>query len=159
MTIRFVCIDWGGTLMSEEGPLDVPMADWQEIRVMPGARALLAALAPTHTLCIATNAAVSRRGDIERALARGGLIEFISEIFCFTEIGAKKSAAEFWTIVTNRLGCSATEIAMLGDSLEEDVLGPSRHGIFSVWFNAQAQEVPPGVRAVTRLGDFVSLLP
>ncbi|MEO7743381.1 MAG: hypothetical protein ABIR98_10620 [Usitatibacter sp.] len=30
--------DWGGTLMSEEGPLDLPMALWPEVRTSSGAR-------------------------------------------------------------------------------------------------------------------------
>ena len=30
--IRAVCFDWGGTLMSEAGPEDIPMCDWPEVR-------------------------------------------------------------------------------------------------------------------------------
>ncbi|HUJ09876.1 MAG TPA: hypothetical protein VL171_07600 [Verrucomicrobiae bacterium] len=28
--LRFVLFDWGDTLMSEAGPVDIPMADWPE---------------------------------------------------------------------------------------------------------------------------------
>lgn len=153
--IRFICLDWGGTLMSEDGPADLPMAQWPSVRVLDGAPELLAALAPSWPLCIATNAIVSRKPDIERALERGGLRQFIAHVFCFTEIGSRKDTAEFWRIVTQDLGCATGEVAMLGDSLEQDVLGPARHGVHSVWFNARSLAVPPGVTAVTRLHDFI----
>jgi putative hydrolase of the HAD superfamily len=101
--------------MSEEGPPDLPMSQWPSVVVLDGARELLSALAPLYPLCIATNASVSRRSDIELALARGGLREFISHIFCYTEIGARKSTKEFWDTVTRILGCTTGEIGMLGD--------------------------------------------
>ena len=156
--IRFVCLDWGGTLMSEDGPADVPMAYWPDVTVIDGARDLVTALARGRTVCIATNATVSRKPDIEIALGRGGLLESVSDIFCFTEIGAKKSSAAFWDFVTRHLHASPAEIAILGDSLEEDVIGPSRHGITSVWFNRDARDVPAGVRAISRLMDFIAIL-
>ncbi|MBF7731089.1 HAD family hydrolase [Pseudomonas sp. N040] len=156
--IRFVCLDWGSTLMSEAGPQDLPMCQWPQVRVIDGARELLAALAAEYPLCIASNASLSRRGEIEQALARGDLLQYISQVFCFSEIGAQKSERAFWEVVTRTLGCSTSEIAMLGDSLEQDVLGPASHGVFAVWFNPQAAAVPPGTQAIRRLEDFIPLL-
>lgn len=156
--IRFVCLDWGGTLMSEDGPAEISMAYWPEVKPIDGARELLAALAPARTLYIATNATVSRRPEIEMALSRAGLRDFISDVFCFTEIQAKKSTAAFWNVVTERLRCAADEIAILGDSLEEDVLGPAGQGVFAVWFNPSGRNVPQGVISVTSLLDFVRLI-
>lgn len=156
--IRFVCLDWGGTLMAEDGPPGLPMADWPQVRVVPGARELLAALAQRYTLCVATNASVSRSDDVERALARGGLREFIGHVFCASEIGARKDAPGFWQAVTRTLGCTPGEIAMLGDSLEQDVRGPAALGVRAVWFNPEAREAPAGVHEVRRLRDFPAVL-
>lgn len=58
--------DWGDTLMSEEGPQDITMADWPEVRAIDGAQGVLAALAPHCKLGVATNATVSKRSDIRR---------------------------------------------------------------------------------------------
>lgn len=157
--IRVVCVDWGGTLMPEQGgPVDVPMAQWDDVRVIEGARELLATLAQRYTICVATNATVSRRPDIEHALDRGGLLTFIKDIFSYSDIGAKKSTRGFWDAVTKRRGCSTTEIAMLGDSLQEDVIGPAKFGVFSVWFNPTEAPTPDGIRSITRLRDFAEVL-
>ena len=159
---RFRCVlfDWGGTLMSEEGPQDRPMALWPEVTVIAGARESLAALAPTHRLAIATNASISTRDMIELALERAGLRQWISDIFCFTEIGARKDTPQFWCTVTTRLGLPAHELAMVGDTLEQDVIAPMRFGIYSVWFNDAGRQGPPpeGIPAVARLVDVIPLL-
>lgn len=156
--IRFVCLDWGDTLMADNGPQDLPMCEWPEVKVLDGARELLAALAPSYPLCIASNARVSHRAEIERALARGDLLQFISHIFCFSEIGAKKDTPTFWNVVTQTLDCLPGEIAMLGDSLEQDVLGPASFGVYSVWFNPHSATVPPGTLAVSRLEDLTTCI-
>src|SRR6059058_3744380 len=56
---RWVLFDWGGTLMSEEGPADIPMALWPEVRAIDGAKETLALLSPHFRVGVATNASVS----------------------------------------------------------------------------------------------------
>jgi len=134
--IRFVCFDWGNTLMSEDGgPDDIPMARWPQVAVVDGAREVLEILARSYTICVATNATVSGPADIELALERGGLRSFVSRIFCFDEIGARKDSPRFWAAVMSTLGASAEEIVMVGDSFEHDVRGPTRCGIQAIWFD------------------------
>ena len=58
---RWVLFDWGGTLMSEEGPLDLPMALWPEVAAIDGAHEVLATLSRRYRIGVATNASVSRR--------------------------------------------------------------------------------------------------
>lgn len=158
--IRAVCFDWGGTLMSEAGPDDVPMALWPHVAVIPGAKECLATLDGSLPLCIATNAADSGRPMIERALDRVGLLHHFSHVFCFTDLGFKKIQPEFWHAVQERLGLPPHEIAMVGDSLEYDVLVPQRCGLQSVWFNARGEhDAPPiPVPTVTSLEQFAGLV-
>lgn len=155
---RWVLFDWGGTLMSEEGPLDLPMALWPEVAAVEGAHETLATLARRYRIGVATNASVSRRNMIEIALGRVGLRDYVSDIFCYTEIGARKASDEFWRAALERLGVEAEDVAMVGDSLEQDVAAPRSFGIFAVWFNPLGQPVPPGVPAVARLTDAIPLL-
>ena len=160
-SLRFVCLDWGGTLMSEDGPTDIAMAHWPQVVVIDGAREMMQALARRYTLCIATNASVSRRADIELALKRAGLLRHVSDIFCYTEIGARKDSARFWQVVCAALDAQPAEIAMLGDTLEQDVLAPRRYGIRSIWFNPQGAALPNGSGSVTmvrRLDEVDALL-
>ena len=122
-------------MMSEAGPLDISMADWKEVRVIDGARDVLSLLSKSYRVAIATSATVSKRRDVVRALERVGLNTFVDEIFCFTELGRKKSEPESWDAVLTRLGAQKNELVMIGDSLEQDVLGPMRVGIRAIWFN------------------------
>ena len=133
--VRAVCFDWGGTLMSEEGSESVSMGLWPEVAAIPGAAECLAALAGRLTLAIATNASVSTRPLIERALARVGFARYFEQIFCYTELGFRKSQPEFWQAVTKSLGVQVHQVAMVGDSYEQDAALPRRFGIQGVWFN------------------------
>jgi HAD superfamily hydrolase (TIGR01662 family) len=155
---RWVLFDWGGTLMSEEGPLDLPMALWPEVAAIEGAHETLATLSRRYRIGVATNASVSRRNMIEIALGRVGLRDYVSEIFCYTEIGARKDSDEFWRAALERLGVEAEDVAMVGDSLDQDVLAPRRFGIHAIWLNPPAHPAPPGVPAVARLTDAIALL-
>lgn len=158
--IRAVCFDWGGTLMSEDGPPTLPMADWGHVRCIAGAHETLEALHGTYPLCIATNAAVSGRHEIERALERGGLLHFIDHVFCAGELGCGKEDPRFWHAVAGSLRVSLPEIAMVGDNLEPDVLSPARLGIFSVWFNEGGRRRTPNIAepVVHSLPEFARLV-
>lgn len=158
--IRAICFDWGGTLMSEVGPSDIPMALWPDIRVIDGAGDTLAALHENFTLCIATNATMSHRPMVERALARGGLLPYFSHIFTDTDLGVRKESPAFWQAATSRLGVNPYELAMVGDTLEPDVLAPMAFGAFAVWFNERGsrQLSKRDIPTVSRLTDVVSLI-
>ena len=124
------------------GPEDIPMAFWPEVSAIEGATEALAVLASRYTLAIATNASVSRKGDIRRALTRVGLAGYIAQIFCYTELGRRKEEPEFWDTVLSQLGASRAEVVMVGDSLAQDVLAPLQFGIRAIWFNWKNQ-IPP----------------
>ena len=157
---RWVLFDWGGTLMSEDGPLDLPMALWPEVHAIPGAHETLATLAKRYGIAVATNASVSRRNMIEMALGRVGLRDYISEVFCYADIGARKDSDEFWRAVVERLESEPQQLVMVGDSLEQDVIAPERFGIHAIWFNedGRQQAGDPARLAVTRLPDVIPML-
>lgn len=156
--IAAACFDWGGTLMSEAGPAELPMGAWNEVRAVPGAREALALLHGRLPLCIATNASVSDHGLIRRALARVGLDSFFTQVFCFTDLGCRKDDPAFWAAVSARLQVPLASIAMVGDSLEQDVLAPARFGVQSAWFDANGTGAPAHVPSVTDLREFSRLV-
>jgi len=113
-------------------------------------------------IAIATNATVSKRPMIELALRRGGLLQYIDAIFCFTELGYRKDEPAFWSAVEAGMGVPLTQMSMVGDSFEQDVFAPARHGLRAVWFNEEGRRpMPPGHAVplmVTRLVDVPQLL-
>lgn len=156
----WVLFDWGGTLMSEDGPLDLPMALWPEVKAIEGAHETLATLKASARIGVATNASVSTRNMIEAALGRVGLREHVAEVFCYSDIGARKDSDEFWRAVLDRLGVEPANVAMIGDSVEQDVVAPRDFGIYSVWFNEEGRQPadPRGEPMITRLREAMPLV-
>ena len=156
--ITAACFDWGGTLMAEAGPGDLPMGAWPEVRALPGAHEALAMLHGRLPLCIATNASMSDTGQIAQALGRVGLADYISHVFCFTDLGCRKDDPAFWHAVSARLGVPLASVAMVGDSMEQDALAPARFGVQSVWLNATGPGLEAHVPTVTDLREFSRLV-
>ncbi|MGK3997884.1 HAD family hydrolase [Sorangium sp. So ce1024] len=156
--VRAVCFDWGGTLMSERGPEDIPMGNWPEVEAIEGALECLEALAGRLPLAIATNASVSRRPMIELALSRVGFDGYFSHVFCFTELGFRKSQPRFWRAVERGLGVPLENVAMIGDSYEQDAVYPRQFGVQGVWFNHRSSVERGDVRVpvVDELPRFAS---
>jgi FMN phosphatase YigB (HAD superfamily) len=154
----WVLFDWGGTLMSEDGPLDMPMALWPEVREIAGARETLAALAGDCRIGIVTNASVSTRNMIEVALGRVGLRAFVSEIFCYTEMGMRKDDPAFWRHVLDRTQADPAHVVVVGDTLEQDVIGPREAGLFSIWFDASGSGAPHAYPVIHELPDLVAIV-
>jgi putative hydrolase of the HAD superfamily len=69
------------------------------------------------------------------ALDRVGFRDYFSHIFCFTELGFRKSEPGFWRAVERVLGVELRHVAMVGDSYEQDALRPRELGVQGVWFN------------------------
>jgi HAD superfamily hydrolase (TIGR01662 family) len=157
---QWVVFDWGNTLMYEEGPQDLPMALWPEVKIVPGAKETLYELSKNHKIAIATNATVSNRGMIHRALDRVSLCPYISEIFCLREMGVRKDTSEFWEIVMQKLNIAIHDIVMVGDSIEQDIIVPRRMGIYAVWFNENQKQIGPAedIPTVHRLTDLIRLI-
>ena len=146
--------------MSEDGPDGLPMGMWPRIHVISGAPECLARIHASCRIAIATNATVSRRPMIELALRRGGLLQFVDAIFCFTELGFRKDQREFWRAVEAGMGVPLSRMTMVGDSLEQDVAAPARFGLRTVWFNEAGRQAEPSdtVLMVTRLIDVPPLV-
>jgi FMN phosphatase YigB (HAD superfamily) len=160
MPLACVLFDWGDTLMSEDGPGDTPMAFWPEVHAIDGAASVLAALAPRYRIAVATNADVSDRLSIRHALGRVALEGYVSEIFCFRDLGVKKTDPRFWDAIVEALDVARAQLLMVGDDLENDVLAPRRAGIASVWFNRKRKPAPTGivVSTIERLDQLPPLI-
>ena len=158
--IRAACFDWGGTLMSEIGPQDRSMAYWPKVEVINSALEAVADLSKTIPLFVATNASISHKPDIVAALNRGGLSPYFADVFCFMDIGFKKNQKEFWQVVESVVQLPLQQIAMVGDSLEHDAIGPRSFGVQGVWLAPQvtSRSSYHGLPLVSDLIEFVAIV-
>lgn len=142
-TLRYptILFDWGDTVMRDDPTAVLPMVAWETVDVIEGTADVLAYLQSSgRRLVLATSAAISYENQIWGALARGGLDTYFSHIYCFKNTDLPKGE-DFYSHILNDLGVSASDVLMVGDSFEKDVLSPNFLGIFAVWFNPGSDEL------------------
>jgi putative hydrolase of the HAD superfamily len=141
--------DWGNTLMREIPGASGPMSSWPRVEAIPHARDVLAALKLTFVIALATNAQASGEVEIRQALARVDLEGQVERIYGSRMIGHRKPEPGFFCFVLHDLGLSAAQAVMVGDSLENDVLGANACGIRAVWLNEAGSESREGALHAT----------
>ncbi|MDD9158405.1 HAD family hydrolase [Aliivibrio sp. S4TY2] len=128
--------DWGDTLMVDFPNTPGKMCDWKTVQAVDGASEMLALLSQKgHLLYVATGADDSSVQDIELAFERVGLSQFISGYFCKSNLGLSKGSPEFYQGIADKLGVEPSQLTMVGDSLEKDIISAQEAGLNAVWFN------------------------
>jgi putative hydrolase of the HAD superfamily len=139
-----ILFDWGNTLMRDFPDVRGPMAAWPQVEVMPHVVEALAAVRPRWTLALATNADDSDEPEIWAALRRVGLDKLLDAIYCSRRIGHRKPSSAFFTCILQELRMPPSQVVMVGDDFETDVLGANRAGLRAIWFNDRTDEVRIG---------------
>lgn len=145
----FVLFDWGDTVMHDDPASTAPMVEWDMVRMVEGITEVLSYLhASGRQIILATSASVSDENQIRGALARGGVDQYFSRIYCFKNTSLSKGEAFYRHILSN-LNVPASDVLMVGDGFEKDVQIPNSLGMFAVWFNQQTGERRMGELCVT----------
>lgn len=102
--------------------------------VDPSADMVLGALARDHRLALVTNGAP----DVQREkLAGTTLAPYFGAIVISCEVGVAKPDRRIFEIALDRIGATAGEAVMVGDSLARDVAGARAAGIRAIWIDRQ----------------------
>ncbi len=131
-----VLFDWGDTIMKDFPGKTGKMCDWDIVEEIPGAKKTLTELSKIIKCYLATSAEDSTKADIIKALKKIELDRYFTDIFCFREIGCKKTDSRFYTGVIKKLKIDAGKIIMVGNDLENDVLVPKSCGIKAILFDS-----------------------
>jgi len=127
-------------------------------RLLPGARDVIASLAANHALAMLTNGAP----DLQREkIAATGLESFFKEIAVSGEFGIGKPRPEIFRHLLEKLGVSAQEALMVGNSLERDIAGAKNAGIRSIWIRVPGSEEQAEARpdhTITSLAEIPAIL-
>lgn len=153
MNFKHYLFDWGDTLMVDQPDNQVPMSDWEEVCEVQGASKLLAILSKNSHCHLASNSSSTNELQIRKALTRAGLNQYIENIYCYRTLGLKKPSQEFYDYILRDLGTSKSEVVMIGDGLEKDVIGALANGIQAIWYNPNNVPVPENVLAIESLLD------
>lgn len=135
-----VLLDWGDTVMRDDPASSVPMVEWETVETILAIDTVLEYLQSSgRRIVLATSASISDESQIRAALARANLARYFSHIFCFKNTGLEKGTA-FYRHILERLGITASDALMVGDSFEKDVIDPNEMGIYAIWFNPSSAE-------------------
>lgn len=121
--------------------------------LFPDVRPALERLASSYRLGLLSNGNTGAA-----ALGIGDLVSF--EVFSQDHGGIEKPAPRIFEIAAEQAGCPAREIAHVGDSLENDVVGASNAGFQPVWLNRNGVSSSGRVGIeIASLEELVALLP
>lgn len=126
---RAVCTAFGKD-EAEIAELMTLSKDWRHDLEVPHAEAreTLTLLALNHKLGIIANQSFGTR---ER-LRKHGLLEFISLVVGSAEAGVSKPDPRIFLEALKKAGCDATDAAMVGDRLDNDIAPAKRLGMMTV---------------------------
>lgn len=127
----------------------------EERRATDGAAELLAALAPRVRIGIVSNNLLDEQRD---KLAFCALDRYVDALVVSGDVGISKPEPGIFRIALERLGVTAGEAVMVGDSWAADVIGARRAGVRAIWFNPLRRPKPQGPDA-DEVPELASLTP
>ena len=157
MKYQHILFDWGNTLMVDDSSQEGSMCDWAVVESIPGARETLEFLSRGCPCHVATNANDSNQLQIRKVLDRVSLGKYISRIFVSREIGHAKPAREFYQHILQTLAVPPSSVLMVGDHLENDVVGALNCGLDAIWFSRSPQLAPRGIKTIDTLPDILNI--
>jgi len=147
--IDVVFVDWGNTLMVDNGMREGPMKDWDTVEAEPGALETLRRLRAHYRVVVATNAADSPANHVYMALARVGLDKVVDDVISSADVGDHKPNYAFFRSALLRVGRAGLPLqparaVMVGDGTTNDVAGAQRAGLHTIWYNPTKRRFPAG---------------
>jgi membrane-associated phospholipid phosphatase/phosphoglycolate phosphatase-like HAD superfamily hydrolase len=149
--IDVVFLDWGNTLMVDNGMREGPMKHWERVEAEAGAQEALLRLRARYRLVVATNAADSPGPDVRLALARVGLDEYVDDVISSADVGDHKPNYAFFRAALLHEGerglpLDPRRAVMVGDGTTNDIAGAQRAGIRTIWYNPTRRRFPEGAQ-------------
>lgn len=105
-----------------------------------GAEDILEYLSGRYRIFAASNAPL---GQQTRRLELAGLLKYFEKVFTSGLVGYSKPSPEFFEGCMSFVpGLSRKEIIIIGDSLTADIIGGSKNGFKTCWFNYSKAPIP-----------------
>jgi membrane-associated phospholipid phosphatase/phosphoglycolate phosphatase-like HAD superfamily hydrolase len=149
--IDVVFLDWGNTLMVDNGMREGPMKDWDRVEAEAGAQQALTRLRGRYRVVVATNAEDSPAIHVRLALERVGLDGLVDDVVSSADVGDRKPHYAFYRAALLHEGSAGVPLdprraVMVGDGTTNDVAGAQRAGLHTVWYNPTKRRFPEGAQ-------------
>lgn len=134
--IKAIIFDWGDTLMRDL-PFDGPMAYWEKVEVILGAKEALETVSKDYICCVASNAGASNNELLGIALNRVNLREHFQYLFTSRELGVAKPNLDFFSKILEYLNLQPEECIMVGNDYEKDIIPANKVGLHTILFTEE----------------------
>jgi putative hydrolase of the HAD superfamily len=107
-------------------------------------------------------ALLSNAGDepnVQRLIDQAGIRPYFDPILISAALGVRKPAREPFVLILSQWGFEPGEVVMVGDRLDQDVLGAQQAGLHQIWLRAYAEPNQISPREPERMGDTLSQVP
>jgi YjjG family noncanonical pyrimidine nucleotidase len=122
--------------------------------LLPNAHEILKYLQPKYPLHIITNGF----DEVQSIKMEAGKItHFFREIITSQNSGYKKPDSRIFAYALKKVGASASECLMIGDSFPSDIVGATRAGIDAVFFNPEQRNQNISIKPKYEIRDLAEL--
>ncbi len=110
---------------------DTGLSIWQKdvFLKVEGADELIEYLSGRYRLALVTNTITSREPDIQRALEIMGWKDKFEAVITSVDVGSDKPHPGIFQVALDRLTLEPSEVVMIGDRVDTDIVGAKRYGI------------------------------
>jgi putative hydrolase of the HAD superfamily len=139
--IKGILFDLGDTIVIEDTATSLldPQA-----KLVPHAKEVIRSLSRQYRLAVVSNTFVSTKREVKLALHNLGLDQYFDAIITSVDVGYEKPHEEIFRVALQELGLQPSEVVMVGDRIEKDVVGANRMGIASIlckWNNRYPEQI------------------
>ena len=85
---------------------------------------------------------LSNAGDeanVQRLIDRAGIRSYLDPILISAALGVRKPSREPFDLILSQWGLRPTQVVMVGDRLDQDILGAQRAGLHQIWLRDYAE--------------------
>jgi HAD superfamily hydrolase (TIGR01509 family) len=133
--IKVLIFDWGDTIMRDLPEMPGPMASWERVECIPGAKDALENLTGKYICVIATNAGASDTELMRKALRRVDAERYFRYFFSSKDLGVKKPDSMFFQRIAAATGTKPAHCVNIGNLYEKDILGAKAAGMLTIFYN------------------------
>ena len=110
----------------------------------PQAQSLLNDLWGSHRIALITN--FDHPPHVHTRLAELGLRQYFDAVVVSGEVGTKKPGPGIFTLALDKIGMAAEDVAFIGDSIEDDIVGAKAIGMTPILIERKGRGIEPAAR-------------
>jgi haloacid dehalogenase superfamily, subfamily IA, variant 1 with third motif having Dx(3-4)D or Dx(3-4)E len=150
--VKCLLFDWGDTLMADYPEYCGAMVTWERVSPMPEVVETLPEISKHFQCVVASNAVESNAELMKQAFQRIDIDNSFSLFVTSKELGAVKPESAFFEGVADMLHLKTSEMCMIGNDYNKDIVGAKNAGMKTVLITEQDGGYPAADHVIASFG-------